>query len=135
MEISRTALRIILSGFAIVMLVALGAGLVNSCNRRQEARTTTMRGDAAVEAGKDAIGAVVKSSGQESIIEQSVERAKDAIQVADDLGSVHNAGIGGLCDLPSYRGSAQCVQRAGAGGMEKGNRRGADARSAPGRSQ
>lgn len=131
--LSKSAAKIIFAIMTIFMLVALAGGIVSMCNNRQKARTETMRGDAAVEAGKTAIGAVVTSSGQESIIEQSVERAKDAINVANDVAGVHDAGIGGLCDLPSYRGSAQCVQRAGTAGMEKGNAGRGDARAGRGR--
>lgn len=98
------------------------------------ARLSENQKGAALDSGRDAVGAVGAVMGNEAAIDRTTRENEDAIRNAagarDPVNpAVRDAGLASLCRRASYKCSQQCVQFTPAGGMDAG----CPGRGSPGR--
>lgn len=112
----------VIAGVVVVVLVL---ALISQCSATRQADTKAELGEASAEASAENAADAIETAGEHAGRVQEAERLTrenaDAIGNAEGSGDavnpdVRDAGLDGLCKRASYRDTADCVQRAGAGG-------------------
>lgn len=114
----------VIAGLVVVVLVL---ALISQCSATRTANTKAELGEASAEASAENAADAIKTAGEHAGRVQEADRLTrenvDAIESAEGSDAAihpdaHAAGLSALCKRASYRDTADCVQRAGAGGNE-----------------
>jgi hypothetical protein len=77
-----------------------------------EAKLGKNQTNAAITSGHDAVETIGNRQAADAEGQRTVQETKDAINRANDAGSVTDAGRSGLCRLASHRSSPECLRGA-----------------------